>query len=212
MVYTHALYVKKDFEIMAADRFNPAWNPHYDFSNPDNIREIERVETYRLEMDDADYTSGQNVDSPWGSNQVLEAKQENGIDVCIKRITVKPGYMLSLQRHRGREELWEVKDGTLTVILDGKRYDVPAGQSISMHRGAVHCMINSSDAPVTVLETQSGVCREEDNVRLIDFNARPTYPLTSEVEFASALLYAAIQSDHAARYGFQNRPHDALLK
>ena len=195
-----------------SDHFNPAWNPHYDFNHPDNLREIAKVDSYRLDMDKADYATGQLVDSPWGNNQVLEAKQENGIDVCIKRITVKPGYMLSLQRHRGREELWEVKEGTLTVILDGKRYDVPAGQSISMHRGAVHCMINSSDKPVVVVETQSGICREEDNIRLIDFNNRPTYPLTSETEYESALLYAHIQNDHAEWYGFENRPHEALLR
>lgn len=188
------------------------WNGHYDFNDPANVREIAIVENYNLDTDHADYKTGQVVESPWGSNQVVEARHENGIDICIKRITVKPGYMLSLQRHRGREELWEVKEGTLTVILDGKRYDVPAGQSISMHRGAVHCMINSSDAPVTVVETQSGVCRESDNIRLLDFNARPTYPLTSETEYQSALLYAQIQNEHATRYGFKNFPSQALLK
>ncbi|PZQ47407.1 MAG: hypothetical protein DI551_03325 [Micavibrio aeruginosavorus] len=203
--------IAKRFNLMVGT-FNPSWNPHYDFQNPGNLREIAEVEGYKLDMDKADYTTGQMVDSPWGSNQVIEAKQENGIDVCIKLITVKPGFMLSLQRHRGREELWEVKEGILTVILDGKRYDVPAGQSISMHRGAVHCMINSSDAPVTVMETQSGICREKDNVRLIDFNNRPTYPLTTEVEYLSGLLYAQIQNDHATRYGFNNFPHEALLK
>lgn len=194
------------------DRFNRAWNPHYDFGDADNLREIARVDSYHLEMDKADYTTGQLVESPWGNNQVIEARRENGIDVCIKRITVKPGYMLSLQRHRGREELWEVREGDLTVILDGKRYDVPSGQSISMHRGAVHCMINSSDRDVVVTETQSGICREADNVRLIDYNNRPTYPLTSEIEYQSALLYAAIQNAHADRYGFGNRPHASLLQ
>lgn len=194
------------------NRFNKAWNPHYDFASDANLREIAKVDSYRLDMDVANYVTGQSVDSPWGSNHVVEARRENGIDVCIKKITVKPGYMLSLQRHRGREELWEVKEGALTVILDGKRYDVPAGQSISMHRGAVHCMINSSDKPVMVMETQSGICREGDNVRLIDFNNRPTYPLTSEVEYLSALLYAYIQNDHAQWYGFENRPHEALLR
>lgn len=193
------------------NRFNIAWNPHYDFADANNQREISRVDSYHLEMDKADYATGQRVESPWGSNQVIEARRENGIDVCIKCITVKPGYMLSLQRHRGREELWEVREGDLTVILDGKRYEVPAGQSISMHRGAVHCMINSSDKDVTVIETQSGVCREADNIRLIDYNNRPTYPLTCENEYDSALLYAKIQNEHADRYGFGNRPHAALL-
>lgn len=194
-----------------AERFNTAWNPHYDFNDPANLMEIARVGSYKLGMDHSRYKTGQIVDSPWGSNQVIEARRELGIDVCIKRITVKPGRMLSLQRHRGREELWDVAEGMLSVILDGRYYEVPAGQSISMHRGAVHCMINSSERLVTVIETQSGICREKDTIRLLDSNDRPTYPLTSQVEFDSAMIYARIQGEHARRYGFKNLPSGSLL-
>ena len=193
-------------------KYNKDWNPHYNFQLPENIREMEAVEAYCLEDDKADYTSGQVVDSPWGSNQVIEARHAGGQDVCVKEITVKPGYMLSLQRHRGRAELWEVKDGILTVIMNGERHDVYAGNSIFLPKGSVHCMINSSDAPVTVVETQTGICREKDNIRLVDFNNRPTYPLTTEIEFKSAKLYAEIQAEHAARYGFENLPPEELLK
>lgn len=200
---------KEEFNVTA--NFNPSWNPHYDFQNPANLKEIEVVEGYDITKDTADYSTGQTVDSPWGSNRVKEARSENGVDVCIKEITVKPGFMLSLQRHRGREELWEVTDGVLTVIMDGKRLDVPAGESVTLPKGSVHCMINSSDKPVTVVETQTGICREKDNIRLIDFNNRPTYPLTTEIEFQSAKLYSEIQAEHARRYGFDNQPHRALV-
>lgn len=191
------------------DRFPAEWNPHYDFTDPASQNEIAAVDGYDISADTADYASGDIIESPWGTNQVLESKKENGVEICIKKITVKPGYMLSLQRHRGREELWAVEDGILTVISNGARYDVPAGQSITLPKGAVHCMINSSDAPVTVIETQSGVCREKDNIRLLDFNNRPTYPLTTENEYKSAILYAKIQAEHAERYGFDNRPSAA---
>lgn len=191
--------------------FNPAWNPHYDFTAPENLAEIKAVEGYSLESDTADYTSGDIIHSPWGSNQVLKATHEHGRDICIKEITVKPGFMLSLQRHRGREELWEVKEGVLTVISNAERHDIPAGQSITLPKGAVHCMINSSEQPVKVVETQSGICREKDNIRLLDFNNRATYPLTTETEYKSALLYAKIQAEHAERFGFDNQPPESLL-
>lgn len=191
------------------NNFNPAWNPHYDFENPACHGEIAAVESYDLGGDTADYANGDIIESPWGTNQVMESRNEAGEDICVKRITVKPGYMLSLQRHRGREELWAVEQGTLTVICNGERIDVPAGQSITLPRGAVHCMINSSHEPVTVIETQKGKCREKDNIRLLDFNNRPTYPLTSENEYRSAILYARIQAEHALRYGFDNHPHEA---
>ncbi len=190
--------------------FNPDWNPHYNFDDSANQQEIADVESYVPEKDRAVYIAGQEVISPWGVNVVIDARHEGGIDICVKRITVKPGYMLSLQRHRAREELWEVQEGKLTAILDGKLYDVAAGQSISMHRGAVHCMINASNAPVTVIETQTGICREKDNIRLLDFNGRSTYPLTSAIEYESARLYAKIQAEHVKRYGFKNLPPRAL--
>ncbi len=194
------------------EKINLLWNPHYDFDAPANRAEIETVDNYVLAEDLDRYAAGQVVESPWGSNQVVEARLEGDSEICIKQITVKPGYMLSLQRHRGRKELWEVTEGVLTVIADGVRHDSPAGQSITLPLGTVHCMINSSDAPVSVRETQSGICREKDNIRLLDFNNRPTYPLTTQAEYTSALLYARIQADHVKRYGFENMPPAVLLQ
>lgn len=189
--------------------FNREWNPHYDFSDPANLREIEAVESYDIAADPARYAPGDVIDSPWGSNQVLTVTAEDGMETCVKKIVVRPGFMLSLQRHRGREELWAVEEGVLTAISNGERYDIPAGRAITLPKGAVHCMINASDAPVTVVETQKGLCREKDNIRLLDFNNRPTYPLTTETEYRSAILYAKIQSDIAARFGTDNLPHNA---
>ena len=193
------------------DKFNPDWNPHYDFSDPRNLAEIKTVDGYAIASDIEAYQSGDVIDSPWGSNQVTSVKTEEGVEYCIKRIVVKPGYMLSLQRHRGREEMWAVEQGVLTVICNGDRIDVPAGQSIILPQGAVHCMINSGAEPVTVVETQKGACREKDNIRLLDFNNRPTYPLTSEVEYRSARLYAQIHADHIRRFGFALEPMTVFL-
>lgn len=192
--------------------FNPTWNPHYNFEAPASKAEIAAVDTYRLESDPEGYKAKQLVDSPWGINKVIEVRHQDGQDICIKTITVKPGYMLSLQRHRGRAELWEVTQGVLTVIMDGVQEDIPAGQSLILPKGAVHCMINSSNKPVTVRETQVGICREKDSVRLLDFSNRPTYPLTSELEFRLAKLYASIQAEHIVRYGFGARPAAELLQ
>ncbi len=175
--------------------FNQLWNDGYNFNNLESIGVIEAVEAYTLDSDTAEYFAGQKVGSPWGTNQVLEYSQDDsGQEICKKELTVLPGNMLSLQRHRGRAELWEVKSGILTVIADGKRHDITAGNDIELPKGCVHCMINVNDEPVTVIETQTGICREKDNIRLVDFSGRPTYPLTSEVEYESAKLYREIAS------------------
>jgi len=172
--------------------YPPQWNKDYDFESPANKAEIQLVEAYDLECDTHLYTAGGEISSPWGRNTVVSVGAENGEEICIKEITVNPGFMLSLQRHRGRAELWEVLTGTLGVIHDGKYLDIPAGQSIALPRGCVHCMINTTQHPVTVRETQRGICREKDNIRLMDFNDRATYPLMNEIEYNSALLYRDI--------------------
>ena len=197
-------------------KFNPEWNPHYDFTNEKNLAEIEKVESYDRAFEagasDADeYQIGKVINSPWGSNQVISHETKDGVDTTIKEIVVDPGFMLSLQRHRGRAEIWEVEEGTLTVISNGEVFEVKAGEKIELPKGSVHCMINRHDEPVKVRETQTGINREADNVRLVDFNNRPTYPLTTEIEFKSALLYAQIQMEIAQKFQNNNEPNPALL-
>ena len=202
---------------------NSTMNPGYDWENSDNQACIEEVKAYdsafvagdeeylkaaeRKALKGAEgYAIGVNVESPWGENKVLSVEHENGQDVVVKEIKVKPGFMLSLQRHRGRLEKWEVKSGTLTVISDGERYEVLAGQSIELPKGNVHCMNNIGDEPVTVIETQIGFCREADNVRLVDFNGRPTFPLATLTEMKSAKLYAQIHAEIEEKFGCDVKP------
>lgn len=176
------------------------------------------------------YDFGVIVEKDWGSNEVLSFQHENGVDTCIKSITVKPGNMLSLQSHQGRKEQWQVTDGVLTLISDGHLYEVSdAGVfdvteerveitdsaiafkadkhwSFILSKGSIHCMINTSDAPVTVIETQTGITREADNNRFIDQirnqkEARAIIPLTSELHYKSAQLYWRVEAMIAQKMG-----------
>jgi len=146
-------------------RLQEILNPHYNFYDPANLDVIEATCAYDLAFENADldflaqaeqdvlkgqngYAIGVNVSSPWGQNIVLEAQIgefDANSDVVKKDITVKSGFMLSLQRHRGRKERWEVIEGTLTVISDGAIYTVKTGESINLSKGNVHCMINRDD-------------------------------------------------------------------
>lgn len=219
---------------MAAEAINGKFplnlNPHYDFQDPQNQAVIEAVEAYDRAFTHGDeaflraaeraalkgkdgYEIGVLVESPWGDNQVVSfyPGADGAPDTCIKEITVKPGFMLSLQRHRGRSELWEVLEGTLTVIKNGEMIEVPAGESVTLEAGDIHCMNNAHDAPVKVRETQTGICREADNVRLVDANNRPTYPLTTPDELAAGKLYAQLQQKIALQFYHMTQPSQALL-
>jgi mannose-6-phosphate isomerase len=109
------------------------------------------------------YTTGEEADTPWGHWKVLDAgmnQQEE--EFCRKSIRVEPQKALSLQSHDHRREHWMVKSGTLTVILDGERLTLNAGEDIRIPVGSVHTMANLADAPCVVEELQEGLCREKD--------------------------------------------------
>lgn len=179
--------------------FNPDWNHHYDYGNSDNIAEITRVESYNIANDDKVYVVGSMITSPWGDNRVTAVSFARGQEVCTKEITVRPGGMLSLQRHRNRDEIWHVKTGILSLIIANHRIDLKAGDTMSLPCGTVHCMANLHDDPVSVLETQRGINRESDNIRLMDVHGRPIYPLMNEEEYYAAQLYARLAKDIGAR-------------
>lgn len=122
------------------------------------------------------YSIGESDTRPWGKWEVLALGTENGPngheEICIKKITVNPGGILSLQSHKLRREEWTVLEGMLEVTRDNEILNLQAGDSVEIPCGAVHRMANRSNTPVTVKEIQRGVCREDDIVRYEDAYGR----------------------------------------
>ncbi|EAK1250287.1 mannose-1-phosphate guanylyltransferase/mannose-6-phosphate isomerase [Campylobacter lari] len=102
---------------------------------------------------------------PWGSFTILE--DEKGYK--IKRIEVKPGKRLSLQKHFHRNEHWIVLSGTATVEIDGVENLVRPNESIYIKMGQKHRLSNYGKIPVVIIEAQVGeYTGEDDIVRLED--------------------------------------------
>mgnify|MGYP002713238054 CR=1 FL=1 len=122
----------------------------------------------------AGYEVGESDQRDWGGYIVTAVNYDGNIcALCEKDITVKPGFMLSVQSHDRREENWIVSSGTLTVVLDGEVIRLETGEEIDIPMGAVHTMANCSDAPCVVHEIQKGDCAEDDIHRYWDPNGRP---------------------------------------
>ena len=126
------------------------------------------------------YDTGDFDHRPWGFYEVLNVGIERNEEFCEKRIGVKPYKALSLQRHHGRREIWQVEEGVLTVICDGHLHTVNAGETIMIPLEAPHCMINRTSTPVIVIEKQIGICREEDNDRLCDLSGREVMDIAAD--------------------------------
>ena len=102
---------------------------------------------------------------PWGTYTILE-------DIPgykIKRIVVKPGKRLSLQKHFHRSEHWIVVSGTATVTVGDEVKTVRPNESTYIKIGEVHRLENEGKIDVVLIEVQVGeYVGEDDIVRIED--------------------------------------------
>jgi len=101
---------------------------------------------------------------PWGTYTILE----DSVGYKIKRIEVKPGKRLSLQKHYHRNEHWIVVSGTATVTVGDKTFTVRPNESTYIKMGEVHRLANEGKIPVVLIEAQVGEYTGEDDIVRID--------------------------------------------
>ena len=106
---------------------------------------------------------------PWGWFESLV----NMPGYQVKRLHVYPGASLSLQSHQHRSEHWVVVSGTASVVLDNEVLRLATNESVYIHVGQKHRLANETDAPLTVIEVQTGsYLGEDDIVRFEDIYMR----------------------------------------
>jgi mannose-1-phosphate guanylyltransferase/mannose-6-phosphate isomerase len=100
------------------------------------------------------------VHRPWGSFTVLEDAE----DCKVKRLVVKPGQVLSLQRHRRRCEHWTVVRGTAKVRLGDREFLLGQNQSTYIPLNTLHRLENPGTEDVHLIEVQTGDYFGEDDI------------------------------------------------
>ncbi len=105
---------------------------------------------------------------PWGSFTVLESAQ----GYKLKRLVVKPGKQLSLQKHFHRSEHWIVVSGTASVTVGDERRLVRPNESTYIKMGQLHRLANEGKIPLVIVEVQVGEYTGEDDIVRVedDFN------------------------------------------
>jgi mannose-1-phosphate guanylyltransferase/mannose-6-phosphate isomerase len=102
---------------------------------------------------------------PWGYYQSIDA----GVRHQVKRISVKPGAALSLQKHHHRAEHWVVVHGTALVTRDDEKLVLNENESVYLPIGCVHRLENPGRIDLELIEVQTGsYLGEDDIVRLED--------------------------------------------
>ncbi|HTA99167.1 MAG TPA: mannose-1-phosphate guanylyltransferase/mannose-6-phosphate isomerase [Bradyrhizobium sp.] len=104
------------------------------------------------------------VHRPWGSYQSVD----NGDRHQVKRIVVKPGGRLSLQKHHHRSEHWIVVRGAARVTVNELVKTVHENESIYIPIGAVHRLENPGKILLELIEVQTGSYLGEDDIIRIE--------------------------------------------
>jgi mannose-1-phosphate guanylyltransferase / mannose-6-phosphate isomerase len=97
---------------------------------------------------------------PWGSYDSID----NGERFQVKRLSVKPGGVLSLQMHPHRAEHWIVVQGTARITCNDKTFLLSENESTYIPIGATHRIENPGKVPLHIVEVQSGSYLGEDDI------------------------------------------------
>ena len=97
---------------------------------------------------------------PWGWYQTMDI----GGRFRVKRIAVKPGAKLSLQKHLHRAEHWVVVRGTAEITVGEETKILRENESIFIPMGEVHRLANPGKIGVEIIEVQTGAYLEEDDI------------------------------------------------
>lgn len=101
---------------------------------------------------------------PWGFYENLTEADDHK----VKRITVKPGKRLSLQRHRRRQEHWYIVRGNAEVTRDEEILTLTAGDAVDIPQGAVHRIENTGNDEMVFIEVQKGDYFGEDDIERLE--------------------------------------------
>jgi mannose-1-phosphate guanylyltransferase / mannose-6-phosphate isomerase len=97
---------------------------------------------------------------PWGSYDSID----DGDRFQVKRLTLKPGGMLSLQMHHHRAEHWIVVQGTARVTCGDKTFLLSENESTFVPIGATHRIENPGKVALHIVEVRSGTYLGEDDI------------------------------------------------
>jgi mannose-6-phosphate isomerase-like protein (cupin superfamily) len=101
---------------------------------------------------------------PWGWFETLA----EGEGYLVKRLGIRAGARISLQRHQHRSEHWVVVAGCGVLEVNGEQHGAVAGTDLLIPRGAVH-RATATTADLLIVEVQRGeLLREDDIERLED--------------------------------------------
>lgn len=129
-------------------------------ANKDQVQDVKSIVNELKKAERSEYKLHREVYRPWGKYDSVDS----GARDHVKRITVKPGEKLSIQKHHHRAEHWIVVSGTASVLNGDKTIQVSENESTYIPLGAIHALENPGKIPLEMIEIQTGSYLGEDDI------------------------------------------------
>lgn len=134
-------------------------------SHRERVQDVKSIVAQLQQLKREEVVLHRKVYRPWGSYEQLNVAPR----FQVKRITVNPGGVLSLQKHHFRAEHWVVVKGRAKVTRGEEVFFLEEDQSTYIPLEMVHRLENLGKTPLELIEVQSGsYLGEDDIVRLED--------------------------------------------
>ncbi|MBE0472094.1 MAG: mannose-1-phosphate guanylyltransferase/mannose-6-phosphate isomerase [Methyloprofundus sp.] len=130
----------------------------------DRVQEVKAIVAALKKQQRCEADLHRKVYRPWGHYDSVD----NGERHKTKRIVVKPGAKLSVQKHHHRAEHWVVVKGTALVTKGDQTMLLSENESTYIPLGVVHCLENPGVIPLEMVEVQSGSYLGEDDIVRFD--------------------------------------------
>ena len=144
-------------------------------AHKDQVQEVKKIVEQIKLAGRQEHINHREVYRPWGKYDSIDA----GHQYQVKRITVKPGQKLSLQRHQHRAEHWIVVKGIAEVRCGDTTQTLGVNESTYIPLGELHQLGNPGELPLEIIEVQSGgYLGEDDIIRYEDRYGRADENLT----------------------------------
>lgn len=128
------------------------------------VQDVREVVAQLRSAGRAEHVWHREVHRPWGSFDSVES----GVGYQVKRLNVKPGGVMSLQRHLKRAEHWVVVSGTARVTRGDEVFTLKTNESTFIPVGVKHRIENPGPEILNLIEVQTGNYLGEDDIERFD--------------------------------------------
>lgn len=129
-----------------------------------HAQDVKRLVAILAENGRSERLVHRRVHRPWGWYEGMAS----GERFQVKRILIKQGASLSLQRHRHRAEHWVIVHGTAEVLRGDETFLLCEDESTYIPMGVRHRLGNKGKIPLELIEVQTGSYFGEDDIERFD--------------------------------------------